>query len=136
MLFSELVPDLRNDDGSWDMDLCDLVWLIVSVDSFQEHPEGQVVYLGRVNDGYCWHFEFEDTIFGFDNIAEAKAEIARADTATTVPLFLVNLADLFRFAGARLARERAEAVEHLLSKPFFRYLGDRSAWVANKRARE
>jgi hypothetical protein len=131
VFLSDVAAQLTTDDG-WDMSVCNRMWLIVSVDTFEEKPEGIPVYLGRAQGNYCWFVEFEDDVFIFDHLADAKADIARADSVTTVPLFLINLGDLLRYCDTDCSVEGLDVIEQTASRSFIRYLNNRQAWVSNK----
>lgn len=131
-MFLRDVAHQLTDGKGWDLQSCSRMWLIVSVDTYEAHPQGVPVYLGRFEDNYCWFGDLEDSAYVFDHPADAKAELALADTSTTVPLFVVNLADLIRYTRS-VPTARHLAIENVLSRSFFNYLTNRLAWVSNKK---
>ena len=132
--FSDLLPTIPINEDGWDYATCDGIWLIASVDTFEEVPTGRPVFLCRDEKGcYYWSFELEDATFAFQALADAKAELAAADRHTSLRLYVLSVGDLLRYEHSE-RRDARDFVPSPMSAPFFIYKHDPQRW-SNKRGR-
>ena len=129
--FGDLLRTIPITEDGYDYEFCDRVWLIASIDTFEDVPQGRIVFLCRDPDGSLyWSFDLLDYVFAFDNLADAKAQLAAADRETSLRLYILSLGDLLRFERAE--RNGEKFVPSMVSSPFFRYKNDPQRW-SNKR---
>jgi hypothetical protein len=139
--FPDVSAQLEKGEEGWTLESADKIFLIASVDTWdaEENTEllGETVFLGKIPEGYAWYYAFEDTVFAFANLPDVKGELARADSQTTVPLFVLGLGDYLRYERAVVndlpLGEFVESVVYPNSMEFFRYKFDRNRWTHNKR---
>lgn len=129
---ADVFDQIEVTEDGWTLASCSKIWLIASVDVWDDKKtRGLPVFLGTRDTSYCWFYEFDNQMFAYTSLADAKAELAAADTGVSLLLFTLNLGDFLRY-------QRAKGVDPDLvakfapSLQFFRYLNDPQRWKAKR----